>query len=256
MKLLIYSIFFLLLSTIVYAGTIDPDVPEAKYIEYGKKHECVLPIVGIYNDKENNFFRASCVLIDEQYILTAAHVVANSAAQHIIYNNQLYTCKKVIIHKDFKMSEIGYYDIAIAELDKKIKLVTYPKLYSKKDEIGKICSIAGYGYGGNFSTGSVTKHDNLRRAGSNIIDEIEKHLLICSAHTKPKTELEFLTSSGDSGGGLFIDNKLAGISSIVIATDGKSDSNYGDFCGYTRVSEYVDWIESTKNSMEIDINEK
>lgn len=250
MKQIIYFIFCLLYTTIAFCGTIDPEVPESKYIEYGKKHECVLPIVGIYNDKENNFFRASCVLIDEQFVLTAAHVVINSAAQHIIHKNKLYSCKKVIIHKDFKLNEIGYYDIAILKLEEKIKLNNYPKLYTERNEIGKICSIAGYGYGGNFLTGSISKHDNIRRAGSNIVDEIEKHLLICSAHIHPKTELEFLTSSGDSGGGLFIDSKLAGISSIVIATDGKSDSNYGDFCGYTRISEYIDWINNTKISME------
>lgn len=252
MKIFACIILLCFLYSPTIAGTIDPDVPESKYIEYGKKYQCVLPIVGIYNDKENNFFRGSCVVIDDSHILTAAHVVSNSVAQHVIFNSELYTCKKVIIHKDFKTSETGYYDIAVAKLDKKINLEFYPKLYSEKNELGKKCSMAGYGYGGNFTTGSIARHDNVRRAGTNIIDEIEKHLLLCSVHTNPKTDLEILTSSGDSGGGLFIDNKLAGISSIVISTDGKTDSDYGDFCGHIRVSEYIEWIYEAKKSMEIE----
>ena len=66
------------------AGTTDPYVSDAKYIEYGKKYECVLPIAGIYSNKLNSSFKASCVVIDEYHILTAAHVVNGSITQHVI----------------------------------------------------------------------------------------------------------------------------------------------------------------------------
>ena len=72
-----------------------------------------------------------------------------------------------------------------------------------------------------------------------------------SVHTTDKTELEFLISPGDSGGGLFIDQKLAGIHSYVYATDGKSDSDYGDVGCSTRVSDYIEWIDKTKQLMKI-----
>jgi hypothetical protein len=58
-----------------------------------------------------------------------------------------------------------------------------------------------------------------------------------------KTELEFLIASGDSGGGLFIDNKLAGINSCVMAVDKKPDSTYNDESGHTRISKFIGWIK-------------
>ena len=58
------------------------------------------------------------------------------------------------------------------------------------------------------------------------------------------TELEFCAANGDSGGGLFIDNKLAGINSMVLAADKKTNSDYGDECTHTRISSYKSWIDS------------
>jgi hypothetical protein len=58
-----------------------------------------------------------------------------------------------------------------------------------------------------------------------------------------RTELEFLICSGDSGGGLFINKKLAGINSCVLAADKKPNSSYGDDAGHTRISKYVPWIK-------------
>jgi len=62
--------------------------------------------------------------------------------------------------------------------------------------------------------------------------------------------MEFLIASGDSGGGLFIDKKLAGITSCVMTTDGNTDSNYNDERGHTRISQHINWIESTINENE------
>ena len=52
-----------------------------------------------------------------------------------------------------------------------------------------------------------------------------------------------MISHGDSGGGLFIDNKLAGINSLVMSSDGKPDSSWTDESGHTRVSKFVSWID-------------
>ena len=41
----------LLLPVQAYCGTIDPAVPDSKYVEYGEKYDCVLPIAGILGDK-------------------------------------------------------------------------------------------------------------------------------------------------------------------------------------------------------------
>jgi hypothetical protein len=91
--------------------------------------------------------------------------------------------------------------------------------------------------------------DGKKRGGSNIIDKIDRELLVCTpSRAYNKTELEFLIGSGDSGGGLFIDGKLAGINSCVMATDGKPNSTYSDESGHTRISKYINWIETTINN--------
>lgn len=252
-----YLIAIMLFSINVYGGTIDPNVDKSKYIEYGKKHECVLPIVGISIDEEgaNSFFNGSCVLINSQYFLTAAHVVQDSVTQHLLHNKKAIECTKLIIHKDFK-NKYGYFDIAIGRLRKPIEIEFYPELYTKNDEVNKICSISGFGFSGNFNTGyDVSVQPKHRLAGSNYIDSIEKHLLICSADKGIKTSLEFLIAPGDSGGGLFINQKLAGINSCVFATDGKPDSDKSDYTGHTRVSIFIEWINTQMSKIESDLQD-
>lgn len=240
-------ILLLLLPTQAYSGTIDPSVSDAKYVEYGKKYECVLPIVGVLGDKLNSQYRASCVVIDEYHILTAAHIVHDTITQHVLYDNKAYPCSLVAVHGKYDANNIGYNDIAIARLARPLKLDFYPELYSDKDETGKVCGLSGWGHHGDFNTGWISStFDNTRRAGSNIIDGTDKNVLKYSVHTGEKTTLEFLICPGDSGGGLFIDQKLAGIHSYVYATDGKSDSDYGDVGCSTRVSDYIEWVDKTK----------
>jgi hypothetical protein len=215
-----------------------------------------LPLAGILGDKLNTQFKASCVVINEYYVLTAAHVVTGSISQHVIYKGKAYPCAIVAVHIDYDSKIMGKNDIAIARLQKPIKLDYYPKLYTEKDEKNKVCGLAGYGYHGDFNSGySVGNFDNKRRAGSNVVDAVNDNCLTYSVHTEPKTELEFLISPGDSGGGLFIDKKIAGINSYVYATDGKSDSDFGDVGCSTRISDYVEWINKTQEIIESLIND-
>ena len=255
MKYLILALL-LLMPVQAYCGTIDPSVSDTKYVEYGKKYECVLPIVGILGDTLNSQFRASCVIIDEYHILTAAHIVHGTITQHVLYQNKAHPCSLVAVHGEYEAEKIGYNDIAIAKLARPIKLDYYPELYTKKDEKDKVCGLAGYGYHGDFNTGWLSStFDNTRRAGSNIIDGVDKNVLQYSVHTSDKTTLEFLIAPGDSGGGLFIDKKLAGIHSYVYATDSKSDSDYGDVGCSTRVSDYIEWVEKTKELIKLILEE-
>tara|TARA_Y100000385_G_scaffold280781_1_gene332477 strand:- start:127 stop:906 length:780 start_codon:yes stop_codon:yes gene_type:complete len=251
MKYLILALL-LLIPVQAYCGTIDPSVSDAKYVEYGKKYKCVLPIVGILGNELNSQFRASCVVIDEYHILTAAHIVHNTITQHVLYKNKAYPCALVAVHGEYQSDKMGYNDIAIARLAKPLKLDYYPELYTDKNEKDRVCGLTGYGYHGDFNSGWVAStFDNSRRAGSNIIDGVSKNVLEYSVHTNNSTELEFLIAPGDSGGGLFIDQKLAGIHSYVYATDGKGDSDYGDVGCSTRVSDYIEWVDKTKELIQI-----
>lgn len=249
MKLFIIILFCILLPiSHNNAGTIDPNIPDSRYLEYAKDFECIYKICGTYKDK--TLFCASAVVIDAHWVLTAAHVVKDQKICFIHKGNKAHEVTKVFIHPDFKEEGFGTADIALCYIDEDIDLNFYPQLYECDDEVNKVCSISGFGLTGTFLTGTV-KADGNQRAGSNHIDEIQNDLLICtpsSRTSKKRSSLEFLIGSGDSGGGLFIDGKLAGINSCVLASDKKPDSTYGDEAGHTRVSKFIKWINTTKDS--------
>lgn len=249
MNKIIIAFIILAYCLITNAGTIDPSTPDHKHIEYGNKFDCVVQLVGV-DEKDKEFF-ASGVAIDSHHVLTAGHVVRGCKKCFIVIQDKKYVISEVIINKNFE-KEFGIGDIAIGYIKEDIGLNFYPALYEDSDEVGKICSISGYGLTGNFVTGSIIS-DNKKRAGSNIVDEIQKDLLICSpSHrgTKKFTELEFCIACGDSGGGLFIDGKLAGINSCVIAVQRSPNSKYGEESGHTRVSKFIEWIYENKRKVE------
>lgn len=235
------------LGSVAFGGTIENESKDNKHIEYAKGFKYVYKISGEYEDSSNTSFYASAVAIDPEWILTAAHVVTNIRSGYITQEDGTQNViKKFICHSDFKNHNFGYCDIALCRLEKRLSLDFYPELYSQKDEVGKICCISGFGNTGTFVTGASIAGGGKRRAGSNIVDEIDRHLLICSPSlNRNKTDLEFLIANGDSGGGLFISNKLAGINSCVISSDKKTDSSYGDQGGHTRISVFKEWIIKT-----------
>lgn len=239
----------LILSPNSFGGTIDPNVSDDKYIEYAKDFKYVYKICG--TDNGGKLFCASAVAIEPHWILTAAHVVKNSRTCIVHKEDKAYEAKEIIIHKDFEKNEFGTGDIAIVYVAEDLGLDFYPPLYDTDDEVGKLCSISGYGFTGTFNTGSI-KHDGKQRAGSNKIDHTERDFLICSPSRQNKTELEFLIASGDSGGGLFIGNKLAGINSCVLAADKNPNSTYGDESGHTRISKFIPWIKEIIKKKKVD----
>ena len=236
-------IFFLICGNSL-GGTIDPNVADEKYIEYGRKHKCVVELSGVDKDSGKTFF-ASAVVIKPKIILTAAHILSeavNKKSFIVVDKDTKINVIASIYPAEYKKDTFAMKDIAIGLLEKETTLDFYPELYDKDDEVGKICSISGIGITGNHKDGT-SKHDGHKRAGSNIVDEIFKELLICSLNQGTKTSLEFLIANGDSGGGLFIDKKLAGINSCVMADDGSLNSNYRDWSGHTRVSIHKSWID-------------
>jgi S1-C subfamily serine protease len=228
-----------------FSGTIDPFVPDSSYVEYGKKFIHVVKIKGVCHCSKRRAahdFHASAVVISPHWIVTAAHVVSSSDEVRIVIGEKEYKIVRVKIHEEFDEDGVGYNDIALGKCEEDFGMDFYPEMYTGKDEAGKVISMCGYGMTGTFSTGAVRSSD-IKRAGSNIVDRIERNCLVCTNIGGRKTKLEFMIASGDSGGGLFLDGKLAGINSFVMADDGKPNSDYGDECAHTRISSYVDWIK-------------
>lgn len=241
----IYIVLFFCLSSIIYAGTRDPQKDDKQYIDYGKSFECVGEISGINND--NTLFIASGVAIDSHHVLTAAHVIKKYKSCFFKIRNKTLEVKRIVYHKDFDKQVFTSGDIAIGYIQDDIGIETYPEIYLD-NELGKTCSIVGFGWYGTFEDGPKDFDFN-KRAGTNKIERIEDNILVCTPSGPSEidiTELEFLISQGDSGGGLFIDNKLAGINSSIFKVGAKPDGKYGTQASHTRVQDYIEWINTNK----------
>lgn len=249
-KIWLILVLFLTLPSACFSGTIDPSLQDNKYLKYAEDFKYIVSISGI--DNKGGMFSASAVLIDDHHVLTAAHVVKDAELCLISIGDAKYILSKITTHKDYNET-FGVADIALGYCKQKFNLDFYPELYCGNDEIGKVCSIAGYGFTGNFNTGA-TRYDGKKRAGSNMINSIEKDLLLCDPsyrHDKKCTSLEFFIGSGDSGGGLFIDGKLAGINSCILSNNKTTPkSKYGEESGHTRVSKFVEWINENKTKVD------
>jgi hypothetical protein len=239
MKILHCLAVFILFSGGLLAGTIDPSVQDQKYIEYAEGFPFVGQYIGVGPNSQPII--GSVVAHMDDIVLTAAHVVENSSSSFIHINGNLIKVKKHIVHEKYRTNVYGYFDIAIAILEKKIGLEWYPDLYERKDEVSQICSLSGFGKTGTFHTGAIIL-DSKQRAGSNRIDSIDRGLLVCTPSVSGRTALEFLIASGDSGGGLFINNRIAGIHSCVMGMGKLSNSEYGSESGHTRISDHTQWI--------------
>lgn len=239
--LVVISCFYL--SNIISAGTIDPKNQDSVYIKHAERFDCVGRLCGKYED--GSMFCASAVAISDRWIITAAHVVKDSKECFIFINDKKICVTEFIYKKEFDLDEVGMNDIAVGKCSEDIGLKNYPALYDAQDEKNKFCDISGFGITGTFESGAK-KLDNKKRAGTNYVEDIFKHTLVCNASKetcKTYTQKEFLIASGDSGGGLFIDNKLAGINSFIMSSGKSPDASYSSESCHTRISIFKKWIE-------------
>lgn len=242
MKRAMLVAFVMLLSVQAAGGTRDPSVADSSHLDYGAKFRCVVKVRTRRSvDGVNQF--ASGVVVSRRDVVTAAHVVEGTDNWGIILDGQEVPISGVAVHPRFDTNRIGHNDLAVARLARDVTLDFYPSLYGGDGEVGEVASIAGYGITGTFATGG-TVSDGRLRAGSNVIDRVEGGMLICSTPGGRKTALEFLIAPGDSGGGLFIGNELAGIHSVIMHEDkSPPTSRYGDESGHTRVTLHRRWIQ-------------
>jgi hypothetical protein len=240
------TLIFLLANT-VSAGTRDPDIADQRYLEYGKKFKSVVRFRSLGKEKEKHY--ASAVVIKPHWVLTAAHAVHETTEPAVLMNDDkdAYPIAYILPHQSFDFNApTNQHDIALGYSEKDFGLEFYTPLYTNTDEVSKLATLAGCGLHGTFETGHVLV-DTQRRAGSNYIERVQDSVLICDPsrnRSDNKSPLEFFIAPGDSGGGLFIGNKLAGIHSFVMTRGRAPSSKYGEESGHTRVSLYVDWVES------------
>lgn len=246
-------------------GTIDPNVSDSKYLKYGQQHECVLKIRAISKNENKKITQHGvCTLISPRIAITSAHVLFGCSESYVIDNNGKevkidYCVYPKKFEEDIENKKgLSKNDIAIFLLSEPILINFYPEIYRQNDEVGKICSISGFGLTGDHINGSTKNNDIRKRAGSNTIDLVKDGMIECSVGGGKKTSLEFLIAPGDSGGGLFIDKKLAGVNCGIYTLDNdkKLNSDYKDKSLHVRVSEHQTWIDAIIGLMDNICNER
>ncbi|NDD52514.1 hypothetical protein EBZ39_01320 [bacterium] len=232
-------------SAVALAGATNSQTPDAKYLELGRQFPWVVRLHTVCEapDTAKVYQReGSAVIIGPHWLLTAAHATENVKSAVVYVDGVEYAIASLIRHTAYSAERVGFHDIALGYSAQEFKFPAYPALYAADDELHKTAVIVGYGLHGDLKTGA-TQFDSQRRAGQNQVARLENAVLICDSDRATQLPMEFLLASGDSGGGLFIDGKLAGINSFVGAQDKIPDGNYGDESGHTRISLYVEWIE-------------
>lgn len=285
-------ILSLLSFIIFFSGIIRHDVNEDKHQNLAKEKQ--FHCVGqIYQDTTA---KGSCVLINNRFVLSAAHVfidseIRNDTAQingetminyipvnerkidvidmFVIINGQKVKASRIIIHPDYldSLTE-GSCDLALIELEKPINELSIPKLNVNFDELNSNVTGVGFGASGTADRPDLVGLFNKKIAGENVIDSIGGRMLsgrgtilFCDFDHPTRNDcnkmgssvprpLEYISSGGDSGGGLFKENgndwELIGICSgegIDLEQFIKT-YYYGQVMGWTRVSLFANWISS------------
>lgn len=263
----------LLLSIPVFAGIYRHDVPLEKYTALAnqKEFDCVGKII------HNNSRRllGSCVLINEKYVLTAAHVllhykagervVRDTSELSFVFNNHAAKAKRIVVHPRYLEYKSNDCDIAIIELEKPLKEVSTTIITETTDELSKEVVIVGYGAlrKGNEISGEAQA--GLKVAGKNIVDSIGGYVIRNNGTTliadfdHPEIQdlskmgdrvalpLEIISNGGDSGGGWFVefDEKYAliGIVCSSKTTISTKTGYYGSVSHATRIATLCDWIK-------------
>lgn len=218
-------------------------------------------------------FAASGVLIDSNWVLTAAHVVDGATLLEYNLGGSQYTAESWIAHPNWNGNVSKGYDIGLVKFATNIadaQSVDPPTIYSGSVD-NRVGTSVGFGTTGTGVTGwEPVKYSSQlqKRAGNNVIDAwylppgkpgTTPHIFL-SDFDNPAfgssyddgnnfggfdpIDLEYLIAPGDSGGGVFVGTELAGIHSFGWGRlDGDPNSDYDDVSGHTWVAFFEDWIK-------------
>lgn len=239
------------------AATIRDDQPASAYLDLAQDPD-YMPVGLLVNSWG---YTGSATLIAPDWILTAAHNLMAATAATFTINGISYVSARFIVNPGWNGDALHGSDLALVHLATPVAGVAPAALYTGSDEFGQTGTFVGYGFTGTGLTGSKSL-DNRIRAFQNVIDGDfgNASIVLGSDFDNPHSPadnsfgssvgltLEGCAALGDSGGGVFLKvgskTYLAGVISFVGATDGSSNSDYGDVTGFGRTSAFAPWIAS------------
>lgn len=239
-------------------------IPDADYITKGNLYPQVFRM-------QYTGYDVSAVLIGPNTLLTAGHNYPGlTTAVQVNSGATTNTTTNWIRHPLFKGGDeyTPQYDFALARLSTNVQGITPSVLMGFPQVGGMLGTWVGYGSTGSPSTGSATNSAKARRAGTNIIDiaspwtenlvcDFDSGLAEDNTLPKPKspfgssvpTTLECAVGSGDSGGGLFVDNNGTFLAGIITFNTRLDENNallhtYGTISAAASVPAQYYWIRA------------
>lgn len=266
------------------AGTVRHDRTDSLYTILAAEVDFAA-VGKITGSEAGGGFLASGTLIRDQWVLTAAHVVdgfdgLGSGVSNLRFQVEgvTFTADEWFVHPAWPASGgesnlFAGWDLALVHLEQPVMDVTPVALFTGATELGQVATIVGFGATGTGLTGAQENSAGTKRAGNNVVDisgiqatpgstvSIGNERMLAIDFDQPDNtaastlgsqiplDLEYLVAPGDSGGGLFLEVNnellLAGVTSLTSTLDGSVNSDYGDRGAFTRVSQFVPWIEET-----------
>ncbi len=201
-------------------------------------------------------YRTCCngmgTLIRPDWVVSAAHIAAEIPLNEAIeIGGRAIAIQQIVLHPHFQNATLNKpfaeNDIALIQLKQPIKSVSPLPLYRSQDEQQQQTVLMGRGDFGNGLTGPDQVDGKLRMA-TNRVEKVEPQWLLLKFDAPPEsTELEGIAGPGDSGGPALLAVKtgwaLAGVRSTQ-ASGRLGEGYYGVWEYYTRISHYLNWIDS------------